>query len=36
MSALKEKAFTELISNPTLLQVGAQDDSGSESEPEAG
>lgn len=36
MTAMREKAFNELINNPTLLQVGDQDDSGSDSDPEAG
>lgn len=36
MSLLKVKAREELESNPSLLAVGQQDDSGSESEPEAG
>lgn len=31
MSAIREKAFTELLDSPALLQVGDEDDSGSES-----
>lgn len=36
MTAIREKAFNELLQSPTLLQVGHEDDSGSESEPDAG
>jgi hypothetical protein len=36
LAGLKKKVVEEMHDNPKLLQIGNEDDSGSDSEPEAG